>query len=266
MTNITYTKQATKNGPALILFVLDLSLPEQSTLTADQKIRGIQDYLRRVCVRMVQFATKGRIIAKRYRLSIIGYHATMTDLLGGIQDLETLAQNGIPQIALQPGINPTAAFTYVTQLLQEELPLLENSPAPLVCHLIDNDIPIDTELTAAITGLMQLAVPDGNVLIENILLSYCFAKQKRSSNDWAGVIYPEQLPDNNATQWFTLSSTFPHSYLLNLNEYGYTMKPGCKMLLPRDCLDVAELALVPAVRTSPVMAFDYTNHILKRCT
>ena len=53
------------------------------------------------------------------------------------------------------------------RLLKAEIGNLQDSPAPLVCHMTDGEYNSGGDPEPIARSIMQMSVPDGNVLVEN---------------------------------------------------------------------------------------------------
>jgi hypothetical protein len=89
-----------------------------------------------------------------------------------------------------------------------------------------------------------MAVPDGEVIVENIFISQSVLKSPvYNSRKWQGVNSNGQILENKkyARKLFAMSSVIPESYRNSINEFGYNLKPGARMLFPGNTPDLIEL-------------------------
>ena len=136
---MSYTVPATSKTPALVIYLLDVSGSMGEELGGKTKIEVISDALHQVAVRMVQRSTKGTTVAPRYNIAMYAYSSQVTDLLGGIKTVAELAQMGVPRLQPMDATDTAAAFREAESLLKAQIGNLQDSPAPLVCHMTDGE-------------------------------------------------------------------------------------------------------------------------------
>lgn len=59
---------------------------------------------------------------------------------------------------------------------------------------------------------------------------------------WPGVFDVCELKSSYAQKLFYMSSPLPHSYAEVIDEEGYALRPGSRMLIPVNDYDLIELA------------------------
>jgi hypothetical protein len=232
------------------------------------RIDVVSDALLKIAVKMVQRSTKGTTVSPRYRIAMFAYSSEVIDVLIGIKTISELAKMGIPKFVVQDVdmADTAAAFAEAEKLLRAELPDLQDCPAPLVCHVTDGKYDA-TDPTPVAERIMAMRVPDGNVLIENVLLTLprvAIPKNKSlsgllarlagreptsnvvvpESGNWPGFTSKRDLPDQSAKTLtlFQISSPIPKTYLSCMREFGYQLDLNARMLFPGDRPDVVELA------------------------
>jgi hypothetical protein len=90
---------------------------------------------------------------------------------------------------------------------------------------------------------MQMSNDDGHVLIENIYVGPNLTKQAISDIEtWPGIMDVSELDNQYAQKLFNMSSLLPDSYANMINEDGYGMGSGARMLIPGTNKDLIELA------------------------
>ena len=136
-----------------------------------RRIDIVTDALSLAIRQMVFRSTKGSRLLPRYKLSILAYSDHVFDLLGGVKTIDEVARlRPLEKIQTHRLTDTAKAFSVVEKLLQKELPNLQDGPAPVVCHMTDGaSTGEDPELI--VRRIMNMSVPDGNVLIENIFIS-----------------------------------------------------------------------------------------------
>jgi len=173
---------------------------------------------------------------------MIAYSDEPIDILGGIQTIDEVVQRGSPKLAPIARTDTAAAFMAALDLLKQELPYLQGHPAPMVCHLTDGEFngpdpePIAQEI-------MRMSNDDGNVLVENIFVGPDLTRQPvLDPYAWPGVQDESELKSRYAQKLFHMSSPLPESYASMLEEEGYELEPGSRMLIPGTDQVLIELA------------------------
>ena len=245
-----YSTPATSATPALIIYLLDVSGSMFEPCGDSTKIEVVTNSLRKMVVKMVQRSTKGAVVSPRYRIAMFAYTNYVTDLLDGILTIDDLAQRGIPKLTPLDMTNTQAAFEEAEKLLNKELNNLQQSPAPLICHMTDGEYNMG-DPTDVVKRIMEISVPDGKVLIENIFISNdALASPIDDPKAWSGLTNTEQLSDIYARKLFEMSSPLPESYLDALGEMGYkNFKAGSRMMLPGNNPEMVELGFVMSAAT-----------------
>jgi hypothetical protein len=230
--NVAYETMATTTNPALVVYVLDVSASMNQKLGAKRRIDVVVEALRAALTTMVHRSTKGLSIRPRYRLAMFAYSDHVYDLLDGIKTIVEVAAMGTPELSAMRTTDTARAFAQVEQLLLNELPRLGACPAPLVCHITDGEYTGD-DPEPIIQRIMELAVPDGNVLVENIFISDRILPDPIVDvRQWPGVLPSTNLTNEYAQKLRAMSSTLPESYRQMMEESSYRIKPGALMLLP----------------------------------
>ena len=237
-----YQMMATKKSPALVVYLLDMSLSMRDEIGGRRKVDLISDALMSVVREMVRRSTKGSAPSPRYRVAIYAYNDEVRDLLNGPRPITELLEIGVPQMKPSGQTNTAAAFRQAEQLLIAESTGLRNCPAPLVCHLTDGQYNTDDPRPVA-ERIRQMTFPDGPVLVENIFFDA--SALNPPVNDpylWSGVTSAAQLATETARQLFEMSSPVPDSYLGLFGDRGYAIKPGARMMFPGDTPEMIEAA------------------------
>lgn len=252
---MAYTVPATSKTPALIIYLLDVSGSMGEGLGGKPKIEVVSDALHQVAVRMVQRSTKGTTVAPRYKVAMYAYSSQVTDLLGGIKTVAELAQMGVPRLQPMDATDTSAAFREAERLLQAQLGNLQDCPAPLVCHMTDGEYNSGGDPEPIAKRIMQMAVPDGNVLIENIFVTDKALTQPISDpKNWQGITDETPLGSPYAETLMRVSSSIPPTYASVMAEMGYKLLPGARMLFPGNTPEIVELgfAMSGATPVTPV--------------
>jgi len=239
---MSYTIPATSKTPALIVYLLDVSGSMGDEINGKAKIEIVSDALHQVAIRMVQRSTKGTTVAPRYNVAMYAYSSQVTDLLGGIKTVTELAQMGVPRLQPMDATDTAAAFREAEELLKAQLPSLQDNPAPLICHMTDGEYNTGGDPEPIARRIMEMEVPDGNVLVENIFVTDTALKDPITDpKAWPGVTGETPLASSYAETLFRLSSPIPQTYASVMAEMGYKLAPGARMLFPGDSPEIVEL-------------------------
>ena len=232
-----YTTFATRDTPALIIYLIDVSASMISPMGSTWRVNVVQDALYAAMQTLVRYSSKGPLISPRYRIAVYSYSDSVWDVLGGIRTIDVIAQYDPPQINTLRGTNAAAAFVAAKNLLLAELPHIQDHPAPLVCHLTDGEFdPQYSDPEPVAQEIMNMSVKDGNVLIENIFISdkALWCEPIRDAQTWEGILDNTLLGNQYAEKLRRMSSFIPEPYLRNMHEKGYQFKSGARLFFPGD--------------------------------
>ncbi len=227
-----YDTLATSRTPALVIYLLDVSASMTQPLGNKRRIDVVTDALTVALRQMVFRSSKGSLLSPRYRIAMLAYSDHVYDVYGGIKTVDQVARVGVPELSPMRTTDTARAFEQAEKLLQAELPNLRQCPAPVVCHMTDG------EFTGADPGpvagrIVQLAVPDGNVLVENIFITdKVLASAVSDASQWQGILPDTKLQNPYAAKLRAISSPVPDSYRATMLENGYHLAPGALMLFP----------------------------------
>jgi uncharacterized protein YegL len=252
---MSYTVPATSKTPALVIYLLDVSGSMGEELGGKTKIEVISDALHQVAVRMVQRSTKGTTVAPRYNIAMYAYSSQVTDLLGGIKTVAELAQMGVPRLQPMDATDTAAAFREAESLLKAQIGNLQDSPAPLICHMTDGEYNTGGDPEPVARRIMDMEVPDGKVLIENIFVTDKALPQAITDpKGWDGITDESPLASPYAETLRRMSSPVPPTYASVMAEMGYRLSPGARMLFPGNTPEIVELgfAMSGATPVTPV--------------
>jgi hypothetical protein len=236
---MAYTVPATSKTPALIIYLLDVSASMGGEFGGTKRVDAVSEALQTVAVTMVRRSTKGTIVSPRYRVAMFAYSSQVIDLLGGIKTIDELAKLGVPKLTTLDMTDTAAAFAEAERLLMAELPNMQDHPAPLVCHMTDGEYN-GADPMPIVQRIMNMGVPDGNVLVENIYVKTGIVSIK-DSNTWPGITSSSELPDAYSQKLLEMSSTIPDSYRGVMQEFGFQLKEKARMFFPAENKDLVEL-------------------------
>lgn len=242
-----YTIQATKDTPALVIYLLDVSGSMKADLGGKSRLDNVQRSLVAVITKMVQRSTKGALVSPRYHLAMIAYSDRPIDLLGGIKPIDQVAKMGVPRLELLGETNTEAAFLEAEKILRTNLPRYQNCPAPLVCHMTDGEFNVGYSPLPIADRIRAMQVAEGNVLVENIFLT-ASAPRISNINEWSGISSDAGL-DSYTQTLFQMSSPVPESYRSLISEFGYPLVAGARFLFPGNQPELVELGFVVSTIT-----------------
>jgi hypothetical protein len=247
-----YSIPATARTPALIIYLIDISGSMADPFESGKKIDYVNRAIAGALQRMIQRATRGELISPRYRIAMAAYSDTVYDLLQGVESIDRLAARGTPRLSPTNSTNTYAAFEWARNLLVRELPHLHGKPAPMVCHLTDGEF-TDQDPFPLATEIMSMYNDDGNVLLENIYVGPDLTRHPvHSLEQWPGVLQENELKSQYAQQLYRMSSRLPASYASVIEEEGYGLQAGCRMLIPGTSSELIELAFAMSGATPTV--------------
>ncbi|WP_242217335.1 vWA domain-containing protein [Bacillus cereus group sp. BfR-BA-01380] len=249
-----YQTQATQQTPAYIIYLLDVSASMNQMMDAGEgekrRIDIVTDALSLAIRQMVFRSTKGSRLLPRYRLSILAYSDRVYDLLGGVKTIDEVARlRPLEKIQTQRLTDTAKAFSVVEKLLHDELPNLQEGPAPLVCHMTDG-ASTGEDPEPIVQRIMNLSIPDGNVLVENIFISDEILQEPiPNTKKWSGIMPHTEIQDEYGVKLQRLSSPIPESYREMMVEHGYKIEKGALMMLPGTNADLVSLGFQMSAAT-----------------
>jgi hypothetical protein len=251
---VEYRIQATQQTPAYIIYLLDVSASMNQLMEAGgeqkRRIDVVTEALASAIRQMVFRSTKGSRLSPRYRISMLAYSDHVFDLLGGVKGIDEVARmRPLENIQTQRLTDTAKAFSVVEKLLQQELPNLQDCPAPLVCHMTDG-ASTGEDPEPIVKRIMDMKVPDGNVLVENIFISdEILAQPILHSKKWPGIMPDTVLQEDYGNKLKIMSSVIPESYREMMMETGYSIQKGALMMLPGTSADLVSLGFQMSAAT-----------------
>ncbi|MDM5154691.1 vWA domain-containing protein [Bacillus sp. DX1.1] len=249
-----YQTQATQQTPAYIIYLLDVSASMNQMMDAGgeekRRIDIVTDALSLAIRQMVFRSTKGSRLLPRYRLSILAYSDHVFDLLGGVKTIDEVARlRPLEKIQTHRLTDTAKAFSVVEKLLQNELPNLQDGPAPVVCHMTDG-ASTGEDPEPIVQRIMNMSVPDGNVLVENIFISDEIMQEPISNiKQWKGIMADTNISDEYGAKLQRLSSPIPQSYREMMIEHGFHIADGAIMMFPGTNADLVSLGFQMSAAT-----------------
>jgi len=226
-----YETLATSDTPALVIYALDMSGSMSETIDGHPKIDIVSSALKKVAVEMSRRATKVGL-RPRYRVAILAYNNEVRDVFGGAVTVEEFLDTGLPVMTPSNQTDTALAFQKAEELLRREWGNLQTCPAPLICHMTDG-VWTGADPAPVARRIMQMRVPDGNVLVENIFLDgAALAEQVDDPYEWPGISRESQLASAPARNLFAISSPIPASYRELYTDRGYSIQQGARLIFP----------------------------------
>lgn len=244
-----YEILATSKTPALIIYLLDVSGSMNEKLGQKRRIDVVMDALAAMLKQMVFRSTKGSRVSPRYRVAMYAYSDHVYDLLGGIKGVDQIAQLGVPELSTMRSTDTARAFAQAEKLLQQELPALTHCPAPLVCHMTDGEY-TGADPEPVVRRIMNMRVPDGNVLVENIFISdHILSERIADPKRWEGVRPKTKLNSDYARKLRAMSSPIPPGYRAMMRESGYETADDALMMIPGMTPELVQMGFVMSMAT-----------------
>ena len=223
---------ASARTPALVVYLLDISASMNLSLGKKRRIDVVLDALTSALRQMVFRSTKGSRLSPRYSIAMYAYSDHVYDLLDGIQTVSRVVNLGVPELRTEARTDTARAFLAAESLLERELHRFQAGPAPLVCHMTDG-MHTGDDPAPIVRRIMGMAVPDGNVLVENIFISEdVLSEPIVDLTRWPGISRTTPLENEWGQGLQRLSSVLPESYRTMMLEYGYHLQKDALMLLP----------------------------------
>jgi len=239
-----YENVATSTTPALILYLLDVSGSMSNNMAGKRRIDVVFEALISTVRQMVFRSTKGKTVSPRYRVAMYAYSDKVWDILDGVKTIQEVASLGnLPELSTQSSTDTARAFLAAEKLLKAELPNLQNCPSPLVCHITDGEFTGNSPIEVA-QRIMQMSVPDGNVLIENIFISDRITEPIQDVQTWEGISASTPMTDQYGETLRSISSPLPASYQIMMAESNYHLNPNAVMMLPGMTPELVAMGLV----------------------
>lgn len=228
----SYQKLATSTTPALVIYLLDVSASMVQPLGERRRIDIVMESLEMILKQMIFRSTKGSIIMPRYRMALFAYSEHVYDLLDGVKGVDKIVEYGVPDLSPMLTTETAKAFAEAEKCLLETIESCADCPAPMVCHLTDGEFTGDDPEPIA-RRIMEMSVPDGNVLVENIFISENILDEPvRDANLWPGIQENAQMNNEYARKLQRMSSKIPESYRMIMREHNFHLSQDSIMLFP----------------------------------
>ncbi|OAB38449.1 vWA domain-containing protein [Paenibacillus glacialis] len=247
---MNYQTQASGNTPALIIYLLDISGSMTLEFEGQRRMDVINEALQTVIRQIVYRSTKGAKLSPRYRISILAYSDEVYDLLDGVRSIDRIANRGnLPQLYPKRFTDTAKAFKQAEKILHSELSNMNDCPAPLICHMTDG-IYTGEDPEPIVKRIMDLSVPDGNVLVENIFVTEdAGIGRVKDARSWKGIMPNTFVTNSYSDKLKRMSSVIPESYREMMIESDYSIREGSLMMLPGTSRDLISLGFQMSAAT-----------------
>ncbi|MFB5759603.1 vWA domain-containing protein [Paenibacillus medicaginis] len=247
---MNYSIQASQRTPALIIYLVDISASMNMLMDGRRRMDVVYEALSLAIRQMVFRSTKGNRLTPRYRIALLAYSDDVYDLLNGIKGIDEIAAIGsLPDLTPKRFSDSAKAFLQAERILQAEIPHMQDCPAPLVCHMTDGVSTGDDPEPIA-KRIMNMSVPDGNVLVENIFISDKLLDAPiPEPRRWKGITAETMLQDEHANKLRNMSSVLPESYREMMFEADYQLGKGAMMMLPGTCAELVSIGFQMSAAT-----------------
>ncbi len=256
-----YTKLATSDTPAHYIYVLDASGTMGNNLDGKKRAEWLSDALEHALDSMIERSYTDELYHPRYRISVITYankvDATLTN--NGFIDVKQFWDAGIPQFNPGGDTNTNEALKKAYEILENLLSdshVRKNCPAPLVCHVTDGEYNTGGNPMPIAEKIKKLRCDDGLVLFQNLFITDgLLATPIKNVNSWAGFTssnaeqYFKGDRKDYAVTLFNMSSNLPRSYASVLQDNGFGLDVGSRMMYPGTSFELIKLALVTSMST-----------------
>lgn len=238
-----YLNLASSEHPATVIYLLDISgSTDRPMLGGRKRIDVLKDAIRFANSEMTRRSLRQGIFRPRYRLAIVAYSGEVYDVyknLGSFIAVESQNEVGLPGLTPQDTTNMAAAFRYAADLLRQDIAQwprewIDQCPAPVVVNLTDCEVQEAAEDPApSARELMQISVPDGSVLVENIFITEHIRLLVSGVAQWSGYRLDEHTGSPSGDKLLAMSSSLPPSYHRRLlSQTGWNLREGSAMFFP----------------------------------
>jgi hypothetical protein len=247
---VSYEIRATADTPALLIYLIDISGSMTLEFEGRRRMDIINEALQSIMRQIIYRSTKGNHLSPRYRIAILAYSDEVYDLLNGVKSIDRIANRGqLPQLYPKRFTDTAKAFRQALKILQTEMPTMGQCPAPIICHLTDG-VYTGEDPEPIAKEIMELSLPDGPVLIENIFLTEEATQGKvKDAKAWRGIVSNQFMPDPYTEKLMRMSSVIPETYRDMMRESAYSIQKDALMMLPATSKDLIALGFQMSAAT-----------------
>lgn len=258
--NRMYKNLSNSDHPGTLLYLVDIS-GSMGAAMPDGKFRidVAKEAIQTAYAQMIQRSLRQGKIHPRYRIGMIAYSTDLFDVygdIGSIVTIDKLKDEGVPLITPQKSTDMAKAFRYAKKLLLEDIKSwpqkwLDECPPPMVINLTDCEFAEETQDPVKFAQELQdIAVPDGNVLVENIFITDQIRLPSNNIKDWNGYRFNESTGDPYGDKILAMSSPMPAAYAQLMSEQaGLKIREGTAMMFPGINLEFIKTGFVMSIVT-----------------
>lgn len=240
---MNYVLQWGSNHPGLLVYLVDLS----GSMQWDEKIKRVSNTIWKVVDCLLAGCQDMGNYKERFHLEVIGYNQYTYNLFsGGVNDLndhldETasteqfmdIEKEGKPQGLTHMAVAYEKAVEVVRQWISKQCAKGIPIPAPVVINITDgypeekglNDEQSRNKALAAAKALMNISVPDGNVLLFNIHIDGVAGKEPE-------IQLPNTRPtDNRKGFLYDASSELNDEFVARAQRAGLPASKGSHFMV-----------------------------------
>jgi uncharacterized caspase-like protein len=255
-----YKNQANSDHPATLIYLVDISGSMNATMQDGKtRIEVAKNAIQVAYAQMIQRSMRQGKIHPRYRVGMIAYSEEIYDVygeLGSIISIEKIKDEGIPAIAPQKSTNMARALKYAAKLIKDDIQKwsqkwLDECPPPMVINITDceYDEKGGQDPLEFAKALQKIAVPDGNVLVENIFITDQISLPI-SVHEWPGYQFGDSTGDLYGDKLLAMSSPIPSTYAQILREQaGSKIREGTAMMFPGITREFIKFGFVMSIVT-----------------
>ena len=256
-----YTKLATSDSPAHIIYVLDASGTMDAKLGGRSRAEWLSEALTHALDNMIDRSYDDEIYRPRYKIAVITYSTTVDASLtnNGFMDVKEFWDEGIPEFKPDGETNTAGALEKAYELLASLLNdshVKSSCPAPLLCHVTDGEYNKGGDPKSIAEKIKKLRCDDGPVLFQNLFITdNLLATPINDVHSWTGFAsanaeqYFKGDKKNYAVTLFEMSSTLPVSYSSVIQDHRFKLSAGSRMMYPGTNFDLIKLAFVTSMST-----------------
>ena len=255
-----YQNQANSDHPATLIYLVDISGSMNATMQDGKtRIEVAKNAIQVAYAQMIQRSMRQGKIHPRYRVGMIAYSDEIYDVygeLGSIISIEKIKDEGIPAIAPQKSTNMARAFKYAAKLIKDDIQKwpqkwLDDCPPPMIINITDceyDEKGAQDPLEFA-KALQNIAIPDGNVLVENIFITDQISIPV-PVQEWPGYQFSDSTGDLYGDKLLAMSSPIPSTYAQILREQaGSKIREGTAMMFPGITREFIKFGFVMSIVT-----------------
>ncbi len=260
-----YKNQANSDHPATLIYLVDISGSMNAKMQDDKtRIEVAKNAIQVAYAQMIQRSMRQGKIHPRYRVGMIAYSEKIYDVygnIGSIVSIDRLKDEGIPSITPQKSTNMARAFRYAEKLIKEDIQKwspkwLEECPPPMVINITDCEFDEEQaqDPLECSQKLQEIAVPDGNVLVENIFITDQISAPA-SAQGWEGYHRGDKTGNPYGDKLLEMSSLIPSTYAQILREQaGLKIKEDAVMMFPGITREFIKFGFVMSIVTGSQIA------------